>query len=415
MTRYPFTPELLDALPEELAELFRGLELTLLEEIASRLKAAGQLNEVTVADIRALRAHGIPLEEIEKAIRETTGISEQKLGELLDDIVERNQRYYTELIDLAKVTVPETLLDEATIVAIRRQTWSAFKNITGSMGFLVSQGGRLDFLPPAKAYEWALDSALLQVQSGAISYNQAIANATRQLADGGLCIATDSKGNLRRDFVQYESGHIDHIDVAVRRAVMTGVSQLNDQYTDQSAEYLNTRYFEISAHMGARNIPYPNPWSSHESWQGGIYYMSEYGEPDPLGEYPDLVNTTGYTFVDGLCGSNCRHRRNVFIPGVMKPTYSNKQLKEMKAENHVIEYDGRKYDRYQATQQQRKIERAVRHWKRRVAAATNDEDKQAAQIRVRRLNEKYEEFSKAAGLRTQKERMNVYIPRGGKA
>lgn len=409
MTKFPWSPEILDALPEELAELFRGLELTLLEEIASRLKAAGQLNEVTVQDIRALRAHGIPLDEIEKAIRETTGISEQKLGELLDDVVERNQKYYSGLITLADVTRPETLVDAVVVDAIRRQTVDAFRNITRSMGFVVDAGRTM--LPPAEAYQWALNSAELQIQSGAISYNQAIANATRQLADGGLCIATDSKGNLRRDFVQYESGHIDHIDVAVRRAVMTGVSQLNDQYTDQSAEYLNTRYFEISAHMGARNIPYPNPWSSHESWQGGIYYMSENGEPDPLGKYADLVETTGYTFVDGLCGANCRHRRNVFIPGVMEPTYSKAQLEDMKADKHVIEYEGRKYDRYQATQQQRKIERAVRRWKRRAAAATNDEDKQAAQIRVRRLNEKYEEFSKAAGLRMQKERMAVYVPK----
>ena len=36
--KYPFQPELLDALPEELAELFRALEITLLEEICSRLK-----------------------------------------------------------------------------------------------------------------------------------------------------------------------------------------------------------------------------------------------------------------------------------------------------------------------------------------------------------------------------------------
>ena len=66
--KYPFTPELLDALPEELAELFRGLELKLLEEICSRLKIAGQLNEVTAQDIRALRAHGIDLEDIKEAI-----------------------------------------------------------------------------------------------------------------------------------------------------------------------------------------------------------------------------------------------------------------------------------------------------------------------------------------------------------
>lgn len=51
--KYPFSPELLDALPEELAELFRALEDTLLDEVCSRLKIADQLNEVTVQDIRA--------------------------------------------------------------------------------------------------------------------------------------------------------------------------------------------------------------------------------------------------------------------------------------------------------------------------------------------------------------------------
>lgn len=78
MPKYPFSPELLDAMPEELAELYRGLEDALLMEICSRLKAADELNEVTVQDIKALRAHGIDLKEIEKAIRQTTGISEKK-------------------------------------------------------------------------------------------------------------------------------------------------------------------------------------------------------------------------------------------------------------------------------------------------------------------------------------------------
>ena len=98
MRKYDFTPELLDALPEELAELYRGLEDTLLMEICARLKAADELNEVTVQDIKALRAHGIDLKDIEKAIRKTTGISEQKLKKLLDDVVARNQAYYTELV-----------------------------------------------------------------------------------------------------------------------------------------------------------------------------------------------------------------------------------------------------------------------------------------------------------------------------
>ena len=97
----PFIPELLDALPEELAELFRSLEATLLDEICSRLKLTGELNEVTVQGIRTLRSHGIDLKEIEKAIQRTANISQRDLKKLLDDVVERNQRYYKEVIDLA--------------------------------------------------------------------------------------------------------------------------------------------------------------------------------------------------------------------------------------------------------------------------------------------------------------------------
>ena len=212
MNKYPFQPEVLDALPEELAELFRALEITLLDEICSRLKLADQLNEVTVQDIRALRSHGIDLKDIEKAVRKTTGISEVKLKKLLDDVEERNQKYYTELIDLAHITRPETLVDTAEVAAIRAQTLDTFHNLTASMGFLVDTGRTM--LPPAKAYQWALDNATMQIQSGAINYNQAIKTAVKQLADSGLKV------------VDYESGHRDQIDVAARRAVMTGVNQI---------------------------------------------------------------------------------------------------------------------------------------------------------------------------------------------
>lgn len=271
MPRYPFSPELLDALPEELAELFRGLELNLLEEICSRLKIADQLNVVTVQDIRALRAMGIDLNDIKKAIAETTDIGMDKLEKLLDDVVERNQKYYTSVIDLAGVTAPPQLVNDSDIAAIRRQTWAAYKNITGSTGFIVRESGRLKFLPPAKTYEWALDSALLQVQSGAISYEQAISDATRKLADGGLCVAYDKNGNIITNRVQWESKHIDHLDVAVRRAVMTGVNQINQKYREQSMNYLETDLVEVTAHRGARNIDGPMGWENHRRWQGKVY------------------------------------------------------------------------------------------------------------------------------------------------
>ena len=90
MASYPFTPAILDALPEEISELFRGLEDALLDEICSRLALKDRLNEVTVQAIRALRSHGIDTKEIEKAIRNISGISEKKLKELFDDVIARN-------------------------------------------------------------------------------------------------------------------------------------------------------------------------------------------------------------------------------------------------------------------------------------------------------------------------------------
>lgn len=389
MPHYPFDPSTLDALPEELAELYRALEDTLLDEICSRLKLADQLNEVTVQDIRALRSHGIDLKEIEKAIRKTSGISETKLNDLLDDVVERNQKYYTELIDLAHITQPKTLVSVEDTWAIYEQTKQTLRNITRSMGFLVNAGRTM--LPPAKAYQWALDNATMQIQSGAINYNQAIKTAVKQLADSGLKV------------VDYKSGHRDQIDVAARRAVMTGVSQICTKYTEQSAEYLETPYFEVSAHSGARDKPGPSPWSSHKDWQGKVYSIR-------AGDiYPNIYEVCGLGAVDGLEGANCRHRRFPWVEGVSERTYTDEQLEHID-DGLGCTFDGKSYTAYEAAQMQRRVEREVRRLKREKSAykaAELHEDETAANIRLRRLNAKYKAFSATAGLPEQRERMKV--------
>ena len=385
--KYPFQPELLDALPEELAELYRALENTLLDEICSRLVIADQLNEVTVQDIRALRSHGVDLKSIEEAISKTTGISKQKLNSLLNDVVERNQKYYTEVIDLAHVTQPETLVDAATVGAIKQQTHDTFRNLTASMGFLVGD----TMLKPARAYQWALDNAEMQIQSGAISYNQAIKTAVNQLADSGLKV------------VDYESGHRDQIDVAARRAVMTGVNQICAKYTEESAQYLETLYFEVSAHAGARDKPGPSPWSSHKDWQGKVYSIR-------AGDiYPSIYEVCGLGAVDGLEGANCRHRRNVWVEGVSERTYTDEQLEHID-DGLGCTFDGKTYTAYEATQMQRRVERQIRAQKRLVnayKAADLTDDATVANIKLRRLNAKYRGFSKAAGLPEQPERLKV--------
>ena len=386
---YPFSPQWLDALPQELSDLYRGLEDRLIDYICKCLKATDDLNESALQRIRALRSHRIDLYEIEKIIKKTTGISDKKIQEIFTDVVARNQQYYTQVIDMAKLTQPEVLVSASDIAAIQAQTAGAFANITASMGFLVN-AGRV-FLPPAKAYQWALDSAEMKVQSGTISYNEAIKSAVKELATSGIKV------------VDYESGHKDQIDVAARRAIMTGVNQLNAKYTEQSAEYLQTPYFEVSAHAGARDKPGKSPWASHKDWQGRVY-STKSGDI-----YPSIYAICGLGYVDGLEGANCRHRRFPWVEGVSERTYTNAQLAHID-DGLGCTFEGKKYTAYEATQKQREIERTIRKQKRlRNAFKANGQttEAQAANAILRRLNKKYQQFSAAAGLPEQNERTKV--------
>lgn len=108
--------------------------------------------------------------------------------------------------------------------------------------------------------------------------------------------------------------------------------------------------------------------------------------------------------------ANCRHTFNPFIDGVSERTYTDAELEDMKPENHTFEFEGKQYDQYSASQKQREIERTIRKLKREQAAfkaAGLSQEEQAIATAIQRLNVKYKEFSKAAGLPEQKERMKV--------
>lgn len=138
-----------------------------------------------------------------------------------------------------------------------------------------------------------------------------------------------------------------------------------------------------------------------------------------MADYPDFEKSCGYGDVTGILGANCRHSFWAYVEGVSERTYTDEELESMKPENRPkIQFEGREYDDYQATQKQRQIERTIRRWKcRKIAAeASGDkEDATAAGARLRRLNAEYTAFSKAAGLPRQIERMRVEWPKDTQA
>lgn len=397
--KYPLGPEYFDSVPNKLVELYEDFEADILRDICRRLKLSGAVTESALNQIRQLQRNGYSLPYIERRIRQILEISRADLNSMFEDAVERNEAFLRQALDKSDILDPgiawrESLISQTN--AIRDQTNNEFRNITRSLGFAIRISGRVKFYGVAEAYQKVLDLAAIEVSAGALDYNTAIRNAIKRLTDSGL------------QTIYYASGWHNRVDVAVRRAVMTGVSQVSMQYSEKTMEALGTRYVETTAHSGARDVDGPKGWENHKKWQGLVYYWSRGGEPDPTGEYPDLVSHTGYRDVTGLCGANCRHMMYAFVPGVSQRTYTDEELKNI--DPPPFKYKGRKYTAYEATQKQRQIETALRKYKRELLAydaAGQTEAYQQAATRYRRLSAEYKSFSKAAGLRTQQERLYV--------
>jgi hypothetical protein len=397
---YPITPEYLAAVPDRLVRLYEDLDDYIIADICKRFKLSGEASETALELIRQLQRRGYDLQDIEEEIQRVEGIAQTQLDEMFDAAVERNQIYFDYMIGKADIAVDSFKLDEmaAEITAIREQTLGEFQNLTRSMGFAIrGADGSVQFLPVAETYQKVLDKAEMKVWSGAVDYNTAIREAVKELTDSGL------------QTIDYASGWHNRVDVATRRAVMSGVSSISAKYSESLGGILDTNYVEVTAHIGARNTG--DGIENHEAWQGQVYYWSKSGEKDPLGKYADFIQSTGYGEGAGLAGWNCRHHFNPFVPGVSEPTYTQAELDAMKAENRPkVEYEGREYDSYQATQQMRKIETAMRACKRKIIgyeAAGQTDQENAYRARLLALRQKYSAFSEAAGLRKQQERANV--------
>ena len=265
--------------------------------------------------------------------------------------------------------------------AVQEQTQNECKNITQSMGFAKRQpDGSLGFTPVSDYYQETLDKAVTEIASGASDYNTVLEKTVTEMTNSGLRT------------VDYASGHSNRVTVAARRAVSTGLNQVVGKINEENAEKLGTNYFEVSWHSGAR--------PTHQVWQGRVYSKEE------------LESMCGLGTVTGLCGANCYHSYSPFTPGITPRTYTDEQLDKMNAEeNKPVEYNGKTYTKYEATQRQRRLETEMRAQRQKIKLLEEGEaDEQAiinARARYVKTSDEYVNFSKSVGLSQQWDRVTV--------
>lgn len=395
--KYPITPDYLTGASDGLNKLYSNLEEYLLEQICKNFKNAGTVTNTATELIKELQRRGLDLTDIEKRIRQTNKLGGGEFNKAIQDAIDRNKGYYNELLTkqglLADHYNETQLYNE--IDAIYRQTKGQYDNLTQSLGFAVKGAdGKLHFGDVAQSYQQVLNLATMKVQSG-IPYNQAISEAVKALTDSGLQV------------VDYATGWHNRVDVACRRAVMTGISQISGKYSERIGEEIKCELYEVSAHRGARDTGLG--WQNHKAWQGKVYSKSkgEYIGKDGT-KYPSIYAVCGLDEVDGLLGVNCRHMYFPFVEGVSERSYTDYELADI--DPPPFEFEGNTYTAYEATQKMRQLEYSIRNCKRQeigYKSAGQTEKYEEAVIKHRRLVEEYNKFSKASKIPTQAERLNV--------
>jgi hypothetical protein len=367
---------------------FLNLEQAILEDIVRRIKKSGKITSTADWQINRLRIIGYSSEDIKKMIKETLKLSYPEVFELYDRVIDweyvRSKDIY-EQVNAEYIPYEENKELQQLTDGLIQQSNDELRNITQSMGFYVDYGnGKLVMTPLADIYQNYLDQAIMGVVYGTFDYNTMIRKVVTQLTNSGL----------RQ--IDYASGWHNRVDVAARRAVMTGVSQLTGKISDMNAEKLGTEHFEIAWHSGAR--------PSHAVWQGKVWSKKE------------LVAVCGLGTGPGLLGWNCYHEYYPFVKGISERNWTDEWLAEQnRKESTPKTFNGKEYTLYEAKQQQRKMETAMRAQREKVVllkqGGADPDDVMIARAKYQGQLNEYSRFCKKMGLVQERERI-YYDMRG---
>lgn len=324
-------PEYLEHAADDIVDLYSQLDQLIIRDIVRRIMKAGHITDTAAWQIDRVQDSGLLYNEVIAEVSKFSGTSEQQVRALFEDFGVEAVNYDRTIYMAAGLSPPPLAMSPAAQQVLNaglHKTSGYLQNLTQTTASGAQQ-----------AYIHAATIAEMQIDSGAFDYTTAIRNAVRSAIDGG-------------NWITYPTGHHDRLDVATRRAVMTGVNQTSAQVSIAYADDMGCDLVETTAHIGAR--------PEHAVWQGKVFSRSGNNR-----KYPDFVSSTGYGTGAGLCGWNCRHNFYPYFEGISESAYPKQKLDEYK--NKTVEYQGVKMSYYDATQRQRAMERAIRDSKRQAA------------------------------------------------
>lgn len=373
-----FSEEQLEALLEIFLERAQSVNEEYLIRMGEQIREIGELIPSSVNRLVQLKRMNANLNAVRREIARLAEISEEDLEKIFEKAAETDARFVAKTF--GNEYKPSILENEAL-----KQMLIAQLNITiGEMANLSRT--RIS----SEAYRNAIDKGIQAVQSGMEDYNKATRRALSEAAEAGIRVEIGDTGahELR---VGYGGKYTKRLDSAVRQNVLDGIRSLSNDVMEQLGEEFGSDGIEISAHAlcAEDHLPYQGRQYTNEQFR----VIQEEKLKRPFGMW------------------NCRHTMWPILMGVSTPAYSEEELAAINRNStEKIEIDGVTKTRYQWTQEQRRIETAVRRQKDVAIcarAAGNAPLRRDAQRNIEALYERYGKISEKTGISKQMQRMRV--------
>lgn len=306
-----------------LSMIYREIETDILIEIAKMIKLHGltpsgeylltRLNEINSLDMNVIeqisQISGKPLEDI-LSVMESIGIKSI-------DFPMYRQAFASSLIigDIDKLNV------DPFIKAMQDETTGIIKGVQ-------TKALQQSFV----AYRNTLDRAVISVNTGLLTPNQAMVNSIKQLAKEGITGST-----YLREGKPINMG----LEPTIYRVLRTEFIKTSNDVSHNVGLELGVKDWYITQHEGARYKVHKHAYENHSKWQGTVVTTDE------------LSSIAGYGEITGLGGINCRHRHYAYIKGV-----SVEPPKQISQEENKVVSD--------LITKQRRYEREIRESKREI-------------------------------------------------
>ena len=331
----------LELLLERFYNRYNQYNTKVLEKLGEAIKKFDGVSPSVAHKIAQQLKYGTDIDDLTQELAKLSGKSIKDIEEAFDLVAKENVAFaevYAKAKNMEFVDYKDNKELQSLIKGIAGETNATFKNIANAkaIGFVLKdKDGNKIFKNLKQTYNDLIDEAVLNVATGVTDYQSAMRNVLKQLANSGV--------KIHEEKVEYESGYNKRIDSAVRENVLTGVRQVNITTQKIVGRQFGADGVEISAHSPCAE--------DHLPIQGKQFSNAEFKKLNaslerPIGEY------------------NCRHFVFSIVLGVNQPSYSNKMLNQLNRESQsIVEYEGKKYTAYEATQVQRKLETAIRQQK----------------------------------------------------